>query len=220
MELINVENLVSEAKKHGVNFGKGDPYNRLRYYTKMGWLPHMIRKRGEDNTSVKGHYPKSALNLVLVIEKYKKAGMSNEDITKNIQSTDKMQNVRNLLATPEIKKQLGTIAVVSLLVLIFANELGIITLGKTRSALFAQSAINLPKEILDSGDGTVSPNQKSVFIDSSIVTESSKVYVTFNTDISPAMRFWVANKRPGQGFTLELDAPVYAPTYFSWWISN
>src|SRR5205085_8389415 len=94
-DLISVENLIAESKKRGITFGKGDPYNRLRYYTKMGWLPHMIRKRDADDKSVKGHYPKEALDIVLMIEKYKKDGLTNEAITKTIKSKDNVQNWRS-----------------------------------------------------------------------------------------------------------------------------
>ena len=42
---VQVIKLIKQAKKEGVQFGRGDPYNRLRYYTKIGWLPHMTRKK-------------------------------------------------------------------------------------------------------------------------------------------------------------------------------
>ena len=45
MELINIKDLIQELKNKNIDFGKGDPYNRLRYYTKIGWIDHMIRKK-------------------------------------------------------------------------------------------------------------------------------------------------------------------------------
>jgi len=54
MELINTRDLINELKKRNLNLGKGDPYNRLRYYTKIGWIDHMIRKK-DSNGVVVGH---------------------------------------------------------------------------------------------------------------------------------------------------------------------
>ena len=71
--LIEVEKLIRMAKKEGVSFGKGDPYNRLRYYTKIGWLPHMERKRVKSGDVV-GHYPKWVLSRLVMIDKLKKQG--------------------------------------------------------------------------------------------------------------------------------------------------
>ena len=50
--LISTEKLIEESKTKGIDFGKGDPYNRLRYYTKIGWLPHMQRKKNDEETSI------------------------------------------------------------------------------------------------------------------------------------------------------------------------
>ena len=71
--LVSIENLIEAAKRKGLNFGKGDPYNRLRYYTKIGWLPHMVRK-SDNEGSIKGHYPEWALNQLIIIEKLKAEG--------------------------------------------------------------------------------------------------------------------------------------------------
>jgi len=42
--LISINEVIERAKKLGVDFGKGDPRNRLRYYVKIGLLPHAQRK--------------------------------------------------------------------------------------------------------------------------------------------------------------------------------
>ena len=34
MELISVDNLIKLLKEKNISLGKGDPYNRLRYYSK------------------------------------------------------------------------------------------------------------------------------------------------------------------------------------------
>ncbi|MEK7611415.1 MAG: hypothetical protein AAB486_03545, partial [Patescibacteria group bacterium] len=52
--LLPVEEIVKLAKESGYNFRFGDPYNRLRYYIKIGLLPNMVRKVTEtDEKSLK-----------------------------------------------------------------------------------------------------------------------------------------------------------------------
>jgi hypothetical protein len=43
-KLIKIDEIIERAKELGVDFGKGDPKNRLRYLTKIGLLPHCQRK--------------------------------------------------------------------------------------------------------------------------------------------------------------------------------
>src|SRR3990172_9961752 len=86
--LIATDDLIKEAEKMGVKFGKGDPYNRIRYYTKMGWLPHMVRKEG------KGNFPNWALDRLVMIERLKDKNFSNEDITKKIEESNRFISVK------------------------------------------------------------------------------------------------------------------------------
>ncbi len=75
---IPVEKIIEMAKREGIDLGKGDPYNRLRYYTRLGWIPHM-RRLGKN---LKGHYPKQTLNTLKQIQKLKEAKTPNEKITR------------------------------------------------------------------------------------------------------------------------------------------
>ena len=50
-KILPVEEIIEKAKNLGVRFGQGEPYNRLRYYTKLNWIPHMERK----GKNVQGH---------------------------------------------------------------------------------------------------------------------------------------------------------------------
>jgi len=102
-ELISTEKLVQEAKRKGVDFGKGDPYNRLRYYTKMGWLPHMVRKKEDDKDDVKGHYPSWTVKRILQIEKLKDQGYTNEEITKKLASTNFIDSIYSQLSSSDMK---------------------------------------------------------------------------------------------------------------------
>ena len=218
--LISVEKLVEQAKSKGIDFGKGNPYNRLRYYTKMGWLPHMIRKKQEGAQNITGHYPQDVLNTILTIERFKSKGLDNDQITKKLESKNKLQSFYTMISSTEVKTKIVGYSTLFLLLLIFANELGVISLGRAKSQLFIQTTQTLPTQILESGSDTILRNQKKTFVRSSLVTANSKVYVTFTQNFSPATRYWVSEQKIGEGFTVEVDIPLLENSNFSWWISN
>jgi DNA-binding transcriptional MerR regulator len=95
--LISVNELIQKAQARKIDLGKGDPYNRLRYYTKMGWLPHMIRKNDQ------GHYPEWVLERLEFIDTLKEQNLSNEEITKKIDEQNRLQNVEHALSSKQIK---------------------------------------------------------------------------------------------------------------------
>ena len=63
-KLISIDEVIVLAKKMGVDFGNGDSRHRLRYYTKIGLLPHAQRKCF-NNHSPEGAYPESAIDLLI-----------------------------------------------------------------------------------------------------------------------------------------------------------
>lgn len=142
MQLISTEKLIEEAKQQGVDFGKGDPYNRLRYYTKMGWLPHMIRKKGEEGNDVKGHYPIEALDRLILIEKLKAKNLSNEEITGKIQSTTKWNTLATLFNLNKVKNKIIIYAILGAIAIIVFSELGLIQIGKPKDQLKNQVISN------------------------------------------------------------------------------
>ncbi|HEX7455951.1 MAG TPA: hypothetical protein VF303_00595, partial [Candidatus Nanoarchaeia archaeon] len=73
--LIPFDEVVARAKKRGVNFGKGNPLNRLRYYTKIGLLPHAKRKSFAGGTP-SGAYPESVVDTLVEIDEQLQAGRS------------------------------------------------------------------------------------------------------------------------------------------------
>jgi len=80
-KIISIEELIERARALGVDFGKGDPKNRIRYYTKIGIFPHAQRKKINGKPS-QGVYPESALNLLLEIDKQLKQGKTVQDIKR------------------------------------------------------------------------------------------------------------------------------------------
>ena len=218
-ELISTEKLVQEAKRKGVDFGKGDPYNRLRYYTKMGWLPHMVRKKEDDKDDVKGHYPSWTVKRILQIEKLKDQGYTNEEITKKLASTNFIDSIYSQLSSSDMKVKIMIYASFLFLLMILSVELGIFNFGRSKGN---NSPVISPetKLIINSGASYVPSQQRKVMVKDDNVNQGSKVYVSFNGNYSPAERYWVAEIIPQQGFVVELDAPVANDSDFTWWISN
>lgn len=219
-ELLSIERFIELAVKKGVDFGKGDPYNRLRYYTKLGLLPHMQRK--VDGGEVTGHYPLSALDTLLEIEKLKGLGLSNEMVAKKIRGlsantgANAIKVARILTPSPKIVK----IALFVLFCLMVFAGLGFLPIGKSKSDLI-QRTLELDKKYLtDSGTAYVPKDQTKVYIKSESVKLNSRINITFSQNYSPAVRYWISQKMPFEGFYLELDTPTSTDAEFSWWISN
>lgn len=82
--LISIDELIARAKNFGVDFGKGDPRNRLRYFVKIGLLPHAERKTYNGLPS-QGVYPESVLKTLLEIDKKLKEGKSIQQIKRELE---------------------------------------------------------------------------------------------------------------------------------------
>lgn len=219
-ELISIEKIIEDAKASGIEFGKGDPYNRLRYYTKIGWLPHMERKKGEEDTAAKGHYPKWALKRLIQIEKYKEQDLSNEEITKRLKTLDKLQSIQSFVTSAETRLKIVTYVSFVVLIIILGNELEVINLGKSKNKLMSATQNTETMQIIDSGTAFMPADTKRIMVITKSAQSNSKIYVTFNQDFSPASRYWVGEKVPQEGFYVELDSPTATNTEFNWWLTN
>ncbi len=222
-KMLSTEELIIKAKNMGVDFGKGDPYNRLRYYTKIGWLPHMTRQRDSEG-NIKGHYPEWVLDQLVTIEKLKEQGESNEEIAKKIEIKSKYTNLLNLIKSKEVRTQLISYSTLLVLVLILANEFGVITLGKQRNDLMEAYSYTRNAdgsiETVASGTSVFPKRQSTHFVKASTLPADAKVHITFTQNFTPATAFWVSEVRAGEGFEIRLDTPVYYDTTFNWWITK
>ena len=218
-KLIAVDQLIKDAKKKGLDFGKGDPYNRLRYYTKIGWLPHMVRKQDKSGTT-RGHYPEWVVDRLLQIEDYKNSGLSNDEITKKLSSKTKIRELNELLTSKETRQRIITYLVLIVGTFVVAAGLGIIPIEKPRNNIIQNTQVGLPKQILDTGTSYIPQNQRKAFIRTDNITSTSKVYVSFNEDYSPASRYWVSDIISLNGFYVNLDTPASRNVEFSWWVTN
>lgn len=219
-DFISVETLLREAEEKGIDFGKGDPYNRLRYYTKIGWIPHMVRKKGSKG-STRGHFPSSTIDRLLLIQELKNKGFSNDEITEKLALKDRAQSFYSVITSEQLRnKILGYSAFIMILFILLA-EMGVIQLGKEKNQLITQN--NTPHnqvQILDAGTAFIPEQQSTVFVKSDQVYANSKIYVTFKNDYAPATRYWIAQQTTQEGFLVELDAPTLANAEFDWWVSN
>jgi len=93
--LISIDEVISRAKRLGVDFGKGDPRERLRYLTKLGLLPHAKRKSFNGQPS-QGAYPEYVIELLKEIDEKIKAGKSIQEIKKEKERKNLIEEIPSL----------------------------------------------------------------------------------------------------------------------------
>jgi len=91
--LISIEEIIERAKKLGVDFGKGDPKNRLRYYTKIGLIPHAQRASFNGSPPV-GAYHQEVIPILVSIDKKLKEGKSILQIKRELE-TEKEREIES-----------------------------------------------------------------------------------------------------------------------------
>ena len=192
-----IRQFVALAKKRGVDFGKSNPYNRLRYYTKIGLLPNMVRIKSQ------GHYPMSALERLYRIEKYKKEGWDNKKILKSL----KKEKVVIPLDPISKKKWLWYFFV--------AFFVSLFLIGIVQASMFSDINKNGPGI---TGSYVMQIGERTVFVYDSKVKNSSKVFVTFTSDYAPASSYHVSSVTPNLGFELSLSSPISQTARFNYWI--
>ncbi|HSX58028.1 MAG TPA: hypothetical protein VLE47_02015 [Candidatus Saccharimonadales bacterium] len=79
--LISFDEFIRLSRLKGADFGKGDPYNRLRYYIKTGLLPKASRK-SFNGLPPSGALPIEAVDTLVEIDEKIKEGRSIQQIIK------------------------------------------------------------------------------------------------------------------------------------------
>lgn len=219
--LIDIDTFIKQAKKRGVDFGKGNPYNRIRYYTKIGLLPHMTRKKeGED--TVKGHYPVSVLDRLEYVEELKEDGLTNEEIIEKLETKTKSSQFSSWLKAPNTRNQFVKYGSFIMLALVLFVELGVVRIGAFKQDIVPSTAtVSNPDitEIIQTGTAFMPSGRNSVFVKAAKVKNNSKIYVAFKDDYSPAVRYWVSDIVDNAGFYINTDSPSYNDAEFNWWIT-
>ncbi len=217
MDLVSIEELIKILKDNNINFGKGDPYNRLRYYTKIGLIPHMTRKKNSNNTN-SGHYPKDVISKIIEIEKMKDIGLSNEEIIDKFKAAtsanriDYIQFIKDKITVNHL--------FISLLVLGCIFEI-------YRANLKAPNEPNIKNEtgmekhlIVETGINFLSPGQKKVFVPAKQVKQDSNINLSFRGNIFPATQSFISDIKEGLGFIVETNMEVNNEVKFTWNIVN
>lgn len=83
-----------------------------------------------------------------------------------------------------------------------------------------QSAQLSQLELAASGTATISSGTNNVVIHPNQLTDKSQIIVTFNSDYTPASKYWVAKKPELNQFTIFVNYPVNSDSYLNWVIIN
>lgn len=218
-KFLSLKELIKLAKKENIDLGKGDPYNRLRYYTKMEWIPHMIRKTN-DKGEIEGHYPTWTLDILKKIQSFKNEGYTNEQIEEKIKLHNNIQKTVNIFGDKSNLNKLYIYVVSTILIVILLNELNIINIGKSKKDLITASTVDSTIYIYNSGIGILPKGNNRIFVKTENINDTSKINITFRDDYSPINRYWVKEIEAEKGFYLETDIPATFDITFNWFISN
>lgn len=217
MEPISIEKLIKILNEKNVNLGKGDPYNRLRYYTKIGWLPHMIRKKNEEGV-ISGHYPYDVIDKIIEIEKLKVEGKDNEEITKLLNKKNKI-NPTFHQSIDKIKNLNPTILLITFIVIsVIIESIRLISHNENTKMSVSQNLVNIipEKKIIDTGIGIISQGQNKIFVASSKVTPTSIILLNFFNNIGYNNNYFIKEIKIGQGFFIETIYNVPEESKFNW----
>ena len=96
--LQRTEVIIKIAKSQGVDFGSGNAQERIRYFIKLGLLPHAIRKTPErffshGEKSPVGHLPFWVVKRLKKINNLAKNGLSFPQISEQLKAQKKTKDV-------------------------------------------------------------------------------------------------------------------------------
>jgi len=104
-KLISIDEVIERAKRLGVDFGKGDPRNRLRYYVKIGLLPHAKRKVFK-NKFPEGAYPEEIVWKLFEIDRMIKAGKGILQIKREFEEREKKEREKEkIFVLPKVETE-------------------------------------------------------------------------------------------------------------------
>lgn len=84
-QLLPTDTMIALALRSGVRFGNGNPKHRIRYFISQGLLPHQTRKQiNPCSTVTHGHLPAYAIDLLLLLERYKREKKPFEFIRRSL----------------------------------------------------------------------------------------------------------------------------------------
>src|SRR3989344_4683732 len=111
--LLSTEKIIELAKEAGVDFGPGDAAERIRYFIKLGILPHAVRKTPDPTLSTThyplpttpvGHLPAWTIKRLIQADKVYKKGASYPAIAQKIKKIEARENRK--FESPEISEEM------------------------------------------------------------------------------------------------------------------
>jgi len=107
--LLPIYQIIKLARQKEYDWGKGNPKNRLRYYTKIGLLPHAERKQLHPNDShTVGHYPAYVIDLLLKIQDLKNTGKPLKEIKLQLEAEKLTQKAKAAVAQGALPRSFTT----------------------------------------------------------------------------------------------------------------
>src|SRR3989344_3719317 len=100
--LLTTNQIIDLARKAGVDFGPGDPAERIRYFIKLGILPHMVRKIPDKTSDFRlqtsdlpatpvGHLAYSSTKKLIDVDRLYKKGYSYPQIAQKLSSEEEVK---------------------------------------------------------------------------------------------------------------------------------
>ena len=100
--LLTTNQIIDLARKAGVDFGPGDPAERIRYFIKLGILPHIVRKIPDKTSDFRlqtsdlpatpvGHLAYSSTKKLIDVDRLYKKGYSYPQIAQKLSSEEEVK---------------------------------------------------------------------------------------------------------------------------------
>jgi hypothetical protein len=223
MELIPIDELIKFLQDKNINLGKGNPYNRLRYYTKIGWIPHMTRKKNSSGV-IMGHYPKDITDKITQIENLKSQGKNNDEIDKILNPKISDEKTKFTFDKALVLFKRININYLFILIIIlgffieFVRNSPINNNKLSNEILKEENSRNI--NITKTGISFIPKNQNVIFVPVESISPTSVIIITFYSDIGVNNSHFVGNIKLNQGFYLQLSKQVSEEIKFSWVILN
>lgn len=211
--LISIDEIIIKAKILGINLGKGNPRERLRYLTKIGLIPHAERK-SFNGQRPNGAYPEYVIEILKEIDQKIKAGKSIQEIKKEKERKELLSsynkigpifdiNIKPLKLAekekePVKRKKIASIYVSFLVIVITGLLLGFLFKNYEGEKIFTNkfpyyflSALNFFQKFQEVFQNPYDSNQKFFAQEQKDYSFSEKeLYLTINaeTDINAPLR--------------------------------
>ncbi|MDO8486686.1 MAG: hypothetical protein Q7S45_00100, partial [Candidatus Curtissbacteria bacterium] len=94
--------IIELAKRQGVDFGPGNPEERIRYFIKLGILPHASRKTPQNNKSANpvGHLPLWTIKRLIWVTRLSQAGNSYPQIAQKLENQETKKSIEEITRKP------------------------------------------------------------------------------------------------------------------------